>query len=111
AEVISRRWGIASPLLNGGSSSVYAIGHPPGEPRGWGVRLRHPTHDGASLGTLWLRDRGLGTSSATFQFFEYNGRKLGHLLDPRTGWPAEGTASASVLAPTAAEADAMSTAL
>jgi thiamine biosynthesis lipoprotein len=55
-------------------------------------------------------NRGLGTSSATFQYFEYKGEKLGHLLDPRTGWPARGTASASVIAQTAAEADAMSTA-
>jgi thiamine biosynthesis lipoprotein len=59
---------------------------------------------------VWLRDRALGTSAATFQYLEYNGRKLGHVLDPRTGWPASGIASASVLAPTAAEADALSTA-
>ena len=103
-------WGVRSALLHGGGSSVYAIGHPPGDPRGWPVRLKHPTEPHESLGTVHLRDRGLGTSAATFQFFEYKGQKLGHLLDPRTGWPAAGTASASVTAPTAAEADAMSTA-
>ena len=79
--------------------------------RRWPIGLRHPDDPSRSLGTVRFRDRGLGTSAATFQFFEYNGRKLGHLLDPRTGWPAEGTSSASVVAPTAAEADAMSTAL
>ena len=52
----------------------------------------------------------MGTSAATFQHLEYNGKKLGHVLDPRTGWPADGMASASVVAPTAAEADALSTA-
>ena len=57
-----------------------------------------------------LRDAGLATSAATFQHLEYNGRKLGHILDPRTGWPAEGMASATVLAPTGAEADALATA-
>jgi thiamine biosynthesis lipoprotein len=41
---------------------------------------------------------------------EYNGRKLGHIIDPRTGWPAEGMASATVVAPSAAEADALATA-
>jgi thiamine biosynthesis lipoprotein len=41
---------------------------------------------------------------------EHEGRKLGHIIDPRTGWPAESMASASVLAPTAAEADALATA-
>jgi thiamine biosynthesis lipoprotein len=111
AELLRNKWGIGSALLHGGSSSVYAIGQPPGEPRGWPVRLRHPWEDSRSLGTMWLKDRGLGTSAATFQFFEYNGRKLGHLLDPRTGRPVEGSASATVAAPTAAEADAMSTAV
>ena len=111
AELLRSRWGVRSALLHGGSSSVYAIGHPPCEPRGWGVRLRHPNDEDHSLGTLWLRDCGLGTSAATFQYFDYNGRKLGHLLDPRTGWPVEGTSSATVVAPTAAEADAMSTAI
>jgi thiamine biosynthesis lipoprotein len=62
------------------------------------------------LARVWLRNRALGTSAATFQFLEHEGRKLGHVLDPRTGWPACGVASASVIAPTAAEADALSTA-
>jgi len=110
ADLLRTKWDVRSALLHGGSSSIFAIGRPPGEPRGWGVRLRHPTDDEGSLGTVWLADCGLGTSSATFQFFEYNGRKLGHVLDPRLGWPAETVASASVIAPTAAEADAMSTA-
>jgi thiamine biosynthesis lipoprotein len=110
ARLLREEWGILSALLHGGGSSVYAIGHAPGDARGWPVRLKHPTAPGRSLGTVHLRDRGLGTSAATFQFFEYKGQKLGHLLDPRTGWPASGTASASVTAPTAAEADAMSTA-
>jgi thiamine biosynthesis lipoprotein len=110
AELLRAQWGVRSALLHGGGSSVYAIGSPPGDARGWPIRLKHPTESEQSLGTVYLRDAGLGTSAATFQFFEYNGRKLGHLLDPRTGWPANGTASASVISPTAAEADAMSTA-
>jgi thiamine biosynthesis lipoprotein len=110
ARLLHEEWGVRSALLHGGGSSVYAIGKPPGEHRGWPIRLKHPTELHRSLGTVYLRDRGLGTSAATFQFFEYKGEKLGHLLDPRTGWPAGGVASATVVAPTAAEADAMSTA-
>lgn len=110
AALLRERWGIASALLHGGGSSVRAIGVPPGQPRGWSVVLRHPWDDTRTLGTVWLRDQALGTSAATFQYFEYNGKKYGHLLDPRTGWPAEGTASATVIAPTAADADAISTA-
>ena len=110
ADLLREKWGVRSALLHGGGSSVYAIGRPPGDALGWPVRLKHPSQPGESLGVVRIRDAGLGTSAATFQFFKYNGRKLGHLLDPRTGWPAAGTASASVTAPTAAEADAMSTA-
>lgn len=126
ADLLREKWGVWSALLHGGGSSVYAIGRPPGDARGWPVRLKHPSRPDESLGVVRIRDAGLGTSAATFQFFVYKqegvsggtrggfplypGRKLGHLLDPRTGWPAAGTASASVTAPTAAEADAMSTA-
>ena len=97
-------------LLQGGSSSVYARGSPTADRRGWPIDLRHPWQPGRCLARLWLRDKALGTSAATFQYLEHEGRKLGHVLDPRTGWPAEGVASASVVAPTAAEADALSTA-
>jgi len=88
---------------------VYAKGSPGGDERGWSVGLSHPW-TGERLGLVWLRDRALGTSAATFQHLEYQGRKLGHILDPRTAWPASGLASVSVLAPTGAEADALSTA-
>ena len=97
-------------LLHGGCSSVYARGSSDGDPRGWLVGISHPWDGTTRLAEVWLRDRALGTSAATFQHLEYNGKKLGHVLDPRTGWPAAGLASASVVAPTGAEADALSTA-
>ena len=110
AELLRRRWSIASGLLHGGHSSILAVGSEPGQRAGWSVGIRHPWKPEQRLGLVRLRDRALATSAATFQHLEYNGRKLGHLLDPRTGWPAEGLASATVLAPTAAEADALATA-
>jgi thiamine biosynthesis lipoprotein len=106
--------GIASCLLHGGSSSVRAIGQQgPGlqdDHRGWPVGIRHPLRPGVRLATVALVDRALGTSGSGTQFFIDRGRKLGHILDPRTGRPAEGVLSATVLAPTAAEADALATA-
>jgi thiamine biosynthesis lipoprotein len=51
----------------------------------------------------------LWTSGSGTQFFVYEGRKYGHILDPRTGRPAEGILSVTVAAPTAAEADALAT--
>ena len=58
-----------------------------------------------------MLDRALGTSGVQFQSFRHEGRRYGHLLDPRTGWPAEGVLSTTVLAPTATLADALSTAM
>ena len=110
AELLRREWRINSALLSAGGSSVRAIGVPPGESRGWMAALRHPADDGRTLGAVWLNNQSLGTSAATFQFFEFEGQRYGHLIDPRTGFPAAGTASASVIAPTAATADALSTA-
>jgi thiamine biosynthesis lipoprotein len=102
--------GLMSAVLHGGHSSITSLGHPPRDPRGWCVAIRDPWDSGRRVARVYLRDRALGTSAATFQHLEYNGRKLGHIIDPRTGWPAEGIASASVVAPSAAEADALATA-
>jgi FAD:protein FMN transferase len=110
AALLRGDWAIDSGLLHGGSSSVRAIGTPPGQDRGWPVAIKHPWDAEQRVGTVYLDDTALGTSAATFQHFEYNGRKLGHLLDPRTGWPADGIEQVSVVARTAAEADALSTA-
>lgn len=110
ADLLRHEWAIDSALLHGGSSSVRVLGIPPGQPRGWPVTIKHPWDPDRRLGTLYLAGAAMGTSAATFQHFEYNGKKLGHLLDPRTGWPAEGVEQVSVVARSAAEADALSTA-
>lgn len=110
AGLLKRDWGIDSALLQGGGSSMLGVGCPPNDLRGWPVAIRHPEANRPALDVVYLKDQGLGTSAATFQFFEFEGKKYGHVLDPRTGRPAEGTRSASCIAGSAAEADAISTA-
>jgi FAD:protein FMN transferase len=111
AVAVLRQAGALSALVHGGSSSVRAVGCPAGQPRGWPISLKHPWEPTLPLGTIWLEDAALGTSAATFQYFEHQGEKLGHILDPRRGWPARGVAMATVIAADAATADALSTAL
>jgi thiamine biosynthesis lipoprotein len=101
---------VSAALLHGGHSSVYAIGSEPGTESGWLVSLGHPLEPGRSLGTLRLRNQAMGTSAATFRYLEHRGHKLGHILDPRIGWPASGVSGATVVANSAAEADALATA-
>src|SRR4029079_4243212 len=88
-------------------SSVLALGHPPGEPRGWLVNLEHPWDPHGPLAQVYLRDRAMATSAATYKHLVHEGKKLGHILDPRTGWPARGIASATGICSNAAEADAL----
>lgn len=100
-------------LIHGGQSSLLGAGTRRGVRReggGWSVAVRHPLKPSVRLAEVWLRDRGLGTSGSGTQFFYHQGRRFGHVLDPRTGWPAERVLSATVLAPDAADADALATA-
>ena len=100
-----------SALVHGGRSSLYALGSPPGRFGGrWEITLYNPFRPESPLGVFALRNRALGTSGAAFQQFVADGRVYGHIIDPRTGEPAQGPASVTVLAPSAAIADALSTA-
>jgi thiamine biosynthesis lipoprotein len=112
---IVERHGVADFVLDAGQSSVVARGTRPAAGgaaprRGWPIGIVHPLHIGRRLGIVHLADRALGTSGSGRQRFVHQGRHWGHLIDPRTGWPTDHVLSATVLAPTAAEADALATA-
>jgi len=77
---------------------------------GWTIGLAHPLAPEKRLGTIWLRDRALATSGSTYQFFRSGGKRYSHIIDPRTGRPSVGVLSTTVLASTATESDALSTA-
>jgi thiamine biosynthesis lipoprotein len=110
AEVLDGN-GVGHYLLHGGRSSVLARGDcPRGGRRGWTIGVPHPLRPGVRLAEICLVEEALGTSGSGTQFFEHDGRQYGHLIDPRTGWPISGIHTATVIAPTAAEADALSTA-
>ncbi|MEN6406939.1 MAG: FAD:protein FMN transferase [Thermoguttaceae bacterium] len=107
--------GMVDFLLHGGQSSVLAHGRSVDSPDGrstvpWEVGVCNPQRPKDRLGVIRLDDRALGTSGGQFQSFRHRGHRYGHILDPRTGRPAEGVLSATVVAPTAALADALSTA-
>ncbi len=109
AATVLREQAIANWLLHGGHSSVLAQGDHFGQ-GGWPVGIRNPLFPEEQLATVLLKDEAMGTSGNSVQFFRWQGRRFGHILDPRTGWPAESLLQATVLAPTSAEADALSTA-
>ena len=98
-------------LIHGGHSSVLGCGDRMGKTKpGWQVNVRHPLRPDRVLAEIYLRDQALGTSGSAVQSFQHEGKRYGHIIDPRTGWPAEEVLSATVIAPTAAESDALATA-
>ena len=104
--------GVRDFLIHGGHSSILARGarHADSDVPEWCIALRHPLRAERRLAELKIRNCGLGTSGSGQQFFYHHGHRYGHVLDPRRGAPAEGVLSATVLAPDAAEADALATA-
>lgn len=101
--------GVDDWLVHGGRSSVLVHGRH-ADLDGWPVGLRNPLLPDKPYATLLLQDQALGTSGTAVQWFRHEGRRYGHILDPRTGWPVESMMSVSVIAPDAALADALSTA-
>ena len=100
-------------LLHAGHSSILAHGNRKNltaKNRGWQIALRHPLIPQRQLANIWLRDRAIGTSGDANQFFYHQGKRYGHVIDPRSGWPTQDTLSATVMTHSAAAADALATA-
>jgi len=103
-----REAGVSCALLHGGTSSVVALGAPPGE-EGWRVQIGA----GEDAPVAVLRDICMSVSSPRGRMVEgAGGERLGHILDPRTGAPARGTAElAAVIAESPVLAEGVSTAM
>lgn len=109
AEILHEH-GIDQALIHGGTSSVRALGRPPGE-TAWKVALEDPRRQGRSLASFPLHDKCLGVSGGHLQSLQAGKRRYGHVLDPASGRPAESALLAAVVTGSAADADAFSTAL
>lgn len=119
--------GVVSAILHGGTSTVYALGAPP-DADAWKVAIPHPDFaketialrpahapgrelEANLLAVVPLKNEALSVSAVWGKAFEADGKVYGHVIDPRTGEPAQGAVLAAVALPSAAESDALSTAL
>ncbi len=109
AAAIFKARGIGNALINIGGN-VLALGRKGDQP--WRVGIRHPRPEqagGAPLATLELRDgEAIGTSGDYQRFFELDGRRYCHLIDPHSGTPASGTQAVTVLIPAGTESGMLS---
>ncbi len=97
--------GIRSALISAASSSIYAIGAPPGQ-QAWTISIPDPENLAKPIEKLEIRDESISTSGDYEKFFIAGDRVYGHIMDPRTGFPAVGMASASVVAPQTIDSEA-----
>lgn len=105
AAAILREQGIHNALINIGGN-VMALGSKEG--RKWRVGIQHPRQPGP-LATVELEDgEAIGTSGDYQRYFEVDGQRYAHLLDPRTGYPADHTQAVTILIPPGAKAGTLS---
>jgi thiamine biosynthesis lipoprotein len=107
AAAILRSHGITSALINH-SGDIYAIGAPPGK-KAWAIEITDPNHTDRTITSVDIKDQALSTSGNYENFRKAGGKTIGHLLNPSTGKTATSILSGTTIAPTAIEADALST--
>ena len=105
AAAILREYGIRSALISAARSSIFAIGAPPNEV-GWKVQIRDPKDAAKVAQEVVLRDESMSTSGNYEKFFYAEGKLYSHIMDPRTGFPAQGMLSVSVIAPHCIDSEA-----
>src|SRR5215510_1025078 len=106
AVAVLKRYGVASALLSAGGSTIYALGAPPGKPA-WEIEVQDPVERGKIATRVRLRDRALSVSGSYEKFFELNGERYSHVMDPRTGRPVQGVLSVAVVTDDGTSGDAL----
>lgn len=100
--------GIANAAVSAGGD-VHLIGRKHSGP--WQVRIENPRWEGRSIERFTLQDRSVATSGDSQRYIVREGKRYGHILDPRSGRPAEGAQSVTVITLDPSLADAYATAV
>ena len=103
---VLRGKGVEIALVSAAGSSIYGLGAPPDEPQGWRIAIRAPGQAKQHAAEVFLKDTSLSTSGSYEKFFWVEGRRYSHIMDPRTGYPAQGVVSVSVVAPRTIDSEA-----
>ena len=112
ATELLREAGVTSALIHGGTSTAFALGRLPDDAR-WKIAVTSPTNGSAAppVAVVELEDESLSVSAVWGRAFQAGGKSYGHIIDPRTGRPAEHARLSAVVLRSATESDALSTAL
>jgi FAD:protein FMN transferase len=102
-------YGISNVLVDFGHD-LRALGAPPGRPA-WHIGLEDPKIPGLSWASMAITgNRGIASSGDYIRCFKADGRRYGHIIDPRTGWPVgNGCMQATIVANSCLQAGVLST--
>ena len=115
---VLKQAGVHIALVSASGSSIYGLGAPPDEPQGWPITIGTPRDPSAAAtqvvlnnqivlkNQIVLRNMSLSTSGSYEKFFWAEGRTYSHIVDPRTGYPAQGASAVSVVAPRTIDSEA-----
>ena len=103
---VLKQKGVTIALVAGSGSSIYGLGAPPDEPRGWHVTIRDPKNQRNNVADVYLKNESMSTSGSYEKFFRAEGHVYSHIMDPRTGYPAPGMLSVSLITPRTIDSEA-----
>ncbi len=103
---VLKQKGIGIALVSASGSSIYGLGAPPAESRGWRIMIRDPKNERKSVAEVFLKNQSMSTSGSYEKFFRAEGHVYSHIMDPRTGFPAPGMLSVSLISPRTIDSEA-----
>ena len=104
---IIKKYKLDNACINLGGN-IYVLGTPSGK-NAWKIGVQHPRDGNEILGYLELKNEATATSGDYERFFEFNGKRYSHIINPQTGRPVSGTIATTIVAPTGTAVDALST--
>ncbi|MFD2247756.1 FAD:protein FMN transferase [Pontibacter ruber] len=107
ARDVMRNMGISSGVVNAAGDLIAWGRQPDGQP--WYVGIADPAEKDKVFSWLTVNETAVVTSGSYEKFVEFNGKRYGHIIDPRTGYPVSGLKSVTVICPNAELADALAT--
>ena len=102
---ILRSRGFRNALVAASGSSIFGLGNPPAEPRGWPISIADPWDHRKNVAQVFLKDMSLSTSGSYEKSFRVAGHRYSHIMDPRRGVPAESAVQVTVVAPRAIDSE------
>lgn len=97
---------VSAALVSAGGSTIFGLGAPPGRDA-WEVAIQDPVDARKASMTVHLNDRALSIAGTSEKWFEVEGVRYSHIMDPRTGRPVQGILSVAVLTGSGTAGDAL----